>query len=62
MPMTRKHFIVLAEALSWVNDAGDRYVVACKVADLYKADNSAFDRDRFLEEVKQKSLLRKGAQ
>ena len=49
--MTRKHFIELAMALSWIRDETERSRIAAAVADVCSKSNPRFDRSKFLSSV-----------
>ena len=45
--MSRKHFITLAQEISYISDLGARKLAALAVANAAARDNCNFDRSRF---------------
>ena len=46
--MTRKHFEIVAAAISNIVNRPDRWLVANMLADSFEKENPRFDRDRFI--------------
>ena len=47
--MTRKHYNIVAEAVSNITDMGERWRTANTLANNFEADNPRFDRVRFID-------------
>lgn len=58
MAMSRKHFEVLAEALSYVNSDHDRQNATSIVTRMCRDENSAFDQSRFTDAIDGHRALR----
>ena len=46
--MTRKHFEIVAAAISNIVNRPDRWLVANMLANSFEKENPRFDRDRFI--------------
>jgi hypothetical protein len=46
--MTRKHYEMVAAAVSHMVERADRWLIANLLADTFENDNPRFDRDRFI--------------
>ena len=46
--MTRKHFKIVAEAVSNIVERSERWLIANMLANSFEKENPRFDRDRFI--------------
>ena len=52
--MAKKHYEIMAEAVSNITKMSDRWLIAAKLADSFEAENPLFNRERFIHACRPK--------